>query len=146
MTPGRRIDDFSGSKMLLLCGEHLAVIRRDDQETIPWPGRIDLPGGARDGDEDPETCGLRETAEEIGLTIARSRILWKRRFEGRASPSWLLAARIDPSEAASMRLGDEGQACWMMKIDAYLATTDAIPHQQGRVAEALAEISDLAPD
>jgi 8-oxo-dGTP diphosphatase len=143
MTPGRTVGDFSGSKMLLLCGARLAVIRRDDLTSIPWPGRIDLPGGARDGEEDPEACGLRETAEEIGLKLARSRILWKRRFDGAVQPSWLLVARITSSEADRMRLGDEGQACWMMDLDAYLAADDAIPHQQDRVAIAVREISEL---
>lgn len=116
------------------------MIRRDNISSIPWPGRIDLPGGARDGGETAETCGLRETLEEIGLRIDASRIIWSRRFEGSSLPSWLLAARISAEEAASMRLGDEGQACWMMEVDAYLAADDAIPHQQDRVREALNDI------
>ena len=116
------------------------MIRRDDISSIPWPGRIDLPGGARDAGETAETCALRETREEIGLRIEASRIIWSRRFDGSSLPSWLFSARISGKEAASMRLGDEGQACWMMEIDAYLAADDAIPHQQDRVREALNEI------
>ena len=131
---------FKGSKVLLRCDQSLAVLRRDDIPNIPWPGRIDLPGGAREGDEDPETCALRETREEIGLEIEPSRIIWSRRYEGPSLPSWVFALDITNEEAGSMQLGDEGQACWMMEIDAYLAADDAIPHQQDRVRDALKAI------
>lgn len=137
---------FSGAKMVLLSEGQLAVIRRDAIDTIPWPGHIDLPGGARDGEERPETCALRETAEEIGLTIATSRILWSARFNGHPLPTWVMAARITPREARALRLGDEGQACWMMPIEEYLTVGDAIPHQQERVRLALSALGVLATE
>jgi 8-oxo-dGTP diphosphatase len=116
------------------------VLRRDDIGGIPWPGRIDLPGGTRDAGETPVACALRETAEEIGLAIAPGRVIWSRGYPGRTLPEWLVAARITRAEAGALRLGHEGQACWMMEIAASLDAEDAIPHQQARVREALAAI------
>lgn len=79
-------------------------------------------------------------AEEIGLTVVPGRVIWSRAYPGAGLPNWLVAARITRDEAQALRLGDEGQACWMMEIAAYLAAGDAVPHQQVRVREALAAI------
>ena len=43
--------DFVGAKLVLFLGQELAVILRDARPDIPWPGRLDLPGGGRDGSE-----------------------------------------------------------------------------------------------
>ncbi|MEM1066109.1 MAG: NUDIX hydrolase [Pseudomonadota bacterium] len=132
---------FHGAKAVLYRGERLVVMRRDDIPTIPWPGRIDLPGGAREGDESPEACCAREVVEETGLAIDPARFTW-RCFNPDAfgpSGSWLFAAEIGEAEEAKMRLGDEGQALWMIEIGAYLAATDAIPKQQARVRAFWAE-------
>lgn len=130
--------DFHGAKAALICEGRLAVLRRDDISTISWPDRIDLPGGAREGTESPEECASREAEEEIGLSIALARFHWGRAFEGQYGPSWLLAADITAGEARSLKLGDEGQACWMMGIADYLASDAAIPHQQARLQDYLA--------
>jgi ADP-ribose pyrophosphatase len=36
---------------------------------------LEFPGGLRDGDETPETCAIRELAEEVGLAVSRVRSL-----------------------------------------------------------------------
>ena len=36
---------------------------------------LEFPGGLRDGDEAPETCAIRELAEEVGLAASRMRPL-----------------------------------------------------------------------
>jgi 8-oxo-dGTP pyrophosphatase MutT (NUDIX family) len=47
--------------------------RRDD---LPHhPGQISFPGGAREGQEGPVHCALRETEEEIGLSPDRVEVL-----------------------------------------------------------------------
>lgn len=126
---------FHGAKAVLYRGARLMVMRRDDIPTIPWPGRIDLPGGAREGGESPEICCAREVLEETGLAIDTARFSWRRFHPDPfgASGSWLFAAEIAEAEEAAMQLGDEGQALWMMEVGAYLAATDAIPKQQERV-------------
>lgn len=130
--------DFHGAKAALISEGRLAVLRRDDISTISWPGRIDLPGGAREGTESPEECASREAEEEIGLSIAPERFHWGRAFEEQHGPSWLFAAEISAGEARSLRLGDEGQDCWMMGIADFLASDAAIPHQQARLRDYLA--------
>lgn len=135
---------FKGAKAILLNAGRLVVLRRDDIPTIPWPDRIDLPGGARDPGEDPITCALREVQEEVGLEIAPSRVIWARQHPSPSGPLWMLAAQITTEEAGALRLGDEGQACWMMDVGAYLAAEDAIPRQQARVAEVLSRLGDRA--
>lgn len=133
---------FNGAKAILLNAGRLVVLRRDDIPTISWPGRIDLPGGGREIGEDPVTCALRETEEEVGLLLAPSRVIWSRSYPARSDPIWMIALRITGDEADALRLGNEGQACWMMEIDAYLAAEDAITPQQERVAEALSILGD----
>ena len=46
--------DFIGAKLALFLGDHLVIILRDNIPNIPWPGRLDLPGGAREGNESPK--------------------------------------------------------------------------------------------
>lgn len=38
-------------------------------------GQVSLPGGAREGDETPEDCALRETREELGVDSAAIRVV-----------------------------------------------------------------------
>lgn len=129
--------EFLGSKAVLICDDRIAVIRRDDFNTIPWPGRIDLPGGLREGTERPEVCASREVCEEIGIEIDPGRYCYREFKADSERRVWFLVARITEEEANSLKLGDEGQACWMMDLGQYLAAPDAIPHQQDWVRDAV---------
>jgi 8-oxo-dGTP diphosphatase len=126
-------DGFVGAKLALFLGDHLAVILRDDRPDIPWPGRLDLPGGGRDGDESPHDCVLRETREELGLVLDISQLRWGQRFIGGAGPVWFFAAHLDAGRAQDVIFGDEGQGWRMMAPAAYLADPLAIPHFQDRL-------------
>lgn len=71
MPPGHR--PRPGSVLLLLYprdgGWYLPLTRRT--ETVDeHPGQISLPGGAREGHEDPVQTALRETEEELGVSAA----------------------------------------------------------------------------
>lgn len=125
--------DFVGAKLALFLGDHLAVILRDDIPDIPWPGRLDLPGGGREGQESPAACALRETHEELGLVIAPAALRWGQRFIGDAGPVWFFAAHLDVARARDIVFGNEGQGWHLMHPAAYLTDPRAIPPFQDRL-------------
>ena len=126
-------EDFAGAKLALFLGDHLAVILRDDYPGLAWPGRLDLPGGGREGAECPRTCVLRETHEELGLTLAPAQLVWGRRFVGQSGPVWFFAAHLAADRARDVVFGNEGQGWRLMPPAAYLADPLAIPHFQDRL-------------
>lgn len=130
---------FAGAKAILVCDTRLVVLRRDDIPTISYPNRIDLPGGGREGAETPAETAARETREEVGLRIDPARLTWAHEMRSRrGNLIWMLGATITAAEAAALVLGDEGQACWMMEIEDYLAAEDAIAHMQDATRRFLA--------
>ncbi len=125
--------NFAGAKLALFIGGNLAVILRDTRPDIPWPGRWDLPGGGREGDESPAHCALRETREELGLVVAATDLRWGQRFTGRSGPVWFFAAHLDASRVRDVVFGDEGQRWTLMPPQTYLSDPLAIPHFQDRL-------------
>lgn len=124
---------FAGAKLALFIGDNLAVILRDTRPDIPWPGRWDLPGGGREGDESPADCALRETREELGLAVAATDLRWGQRFTGRSGPVWFFAAHLEASRVRDVVFGDEGQRWTLMPPETYLSDPLAIPHFQERL-------------
>ncbi|MEL6643837.1 MAG: NUDIX hydrolase [Pseudomonadota bacterium] len=131
---------FTGAKIALVLGDQLVTYLRDDIPSIPYPGWWDLPGGAREGDESPEDCALRETEEEFGLRLPPSRIIWKRHYPSMFVPGsdgYFFAAPITEDEVASIRFGDEGQWWRMMGHAEFLAHEGAVPFLRDRFREYL---------
>ena len=131
---------FRGAKLAILVGDRVLAILRDDLDHIAFPDHWDLPGGGREGDEDPETCALRETFEELGLVIDRHRLGWKRRYAETppdSTPSWFFVLRDDGFDPAAVRFGDEGQAWALMPVAEFVAHPKAVPHIVLRLAEYL---------
>ena len=124
---------FHGEKVFVFLGGRLLVIRRDNYAHIPWPGRLDIPGGGREGSETPEDCVLRETREEVGLHLGVRDLGWRRRFEGDGGVSWFFATALPAARVSEIRLGDEGTAWHLIAPDDYLSRQDAIPHFQARL-------------
>ncbi len=119
---------FSGAKLALFLGPELLVIQRDDRPDIPWPGHWDLPGGGREGDETPLACALRETREEVGLTIAPDQVSWSHSYLRPRGRVWLFAAHLPAALASAVRLGDEGQGWRLMAPQTYIDHPLAVPH------------------
>lgn len=134
---------FSGTKIALVCETSLIAYLRDQKEGIPFPGMWDLPGGGREGDEDPIACALREVAEEFGLQIGSERVRKLTRYES-SSPdgmdTYFCIAQVGLDEIELVQFGEEGQRWSLMAIDAFIAHENAIPHLQKRLAQLLAEL------
>lgn len=116
---------------------------RDDFAHIPWPGRWDLPGGGREGDETGAACVLRELAEEFGLILPEDRLIWRRQMPAMLDAgkgSWFFAGQITPAEIAAIRFGDEGQHWQMMPVAEFLAHPLGVAPLQARTGLALAEL------
>lgn len=132
--------DFTGCKLVLVCGDALLTYLRDDRPGLPWPGMWDLPGGGREGDETPEACVLRELAEEFGLHLGMERLERRRVWPSVLDPgrrSVFFAGRICEAEIAAIRFGSEGQHWRMMAVAEYLAHPLGVPALQRRVRAAL---------
>jgi 8-oxo-dGTP diphosphatase len=59
------------AKVLVLNGQNEVLILKRSATDEYRPGKLDLPGGGIDLDEDPFTAVQRELAEEAGITIPR---------------------------------------------------------------------------
>ncbi|ETA53778.2 NUDIX domain-containing protein [Ponticoccus alexandrii] len=113
---------------MLFFGDSMAILRRDHSPGIPWPGRLDFPGGGRETDESPETCVIRETAEELGTLIRPRDLVFAAVHAGARGASWFFAAHLPAERLRDVRFGGEGAGWCIMTPEAYCAAPDAIPH------------------
>ncbi|MCP9222906.1 NUDIX hydrolase [Erythrobacter sp. LQ02-29] len=133
---------FSGAKIVLHTHHQLVAYLRDEKPGIPFPGRWDLPGGGREGEETPAQCAMREVEEEFGLRIPIERVAWSRRYESSARGglcTYFLAAPLQPEEIGQIAFGDEGQRWRMMSFDEFLSEDRAVPDLQLRLREWVVE-------
>lgn len=133
--------DFVGAKAALVCGGCILTCLRDDHDGLPWRNMWDLPGGGREGAENPEACLLRELEEEFGLILPPERLIWRRVWPSMMDASRLsvfFAGSITGADVAAIRFGTEGQRWQMMPVAAFLAHGQAVPEMQRRAGVALA--------
>ncbi|MDJ1006462.1 MAG: NUDIX hydrolase [Paracoccaceae bacterium] len=130
---------FAGAKLAILVGEQIVIILRDDKPDIPWPGYWDLPGGARDGSESPQTCVLRETREELGLVFKPNDLAYARHYAASPGPAWFYALEAPGLGRSDIRFGDEGQRWAFAPLAWYVEAPDVIPHHRDWVAAYLGE-------
>ncbi|MBK0326285.1 NUDIX hydrolase [Rhodobacteraceae bacterium F11138] len=130
---------FSGAKLALFLGKDLLVIRRDDKPDIPWPGHWDLPGGGREGQETPTDCALRETFEEVGLTVAPKDLVWSTRYRRPHGLVWFFAAHLPARTVNAIRFGNEGTGWRLMSPLAYCDHPLAVPHFAQKLRSYLAQ-------
>ena len=102
---------FGGAKLILFIGPRIVVITRDDIPTIPWPGYLDFPGGARDGEESAEDCVLRETFEELGLRLHSDDLVWRHLRRKNV----YFAAHLPDGTDRDITFGNEGQGWKLME-------------------------------
>lgn len=136
--------DFVGAKAAFFCGSAVLTYLRDDLPGLGWADHWDLPGGGREGAEDPATCLLRELDEEFGLRLPPDRLIWQRVFPSMSDPNRLsvfFAGRLSRAEITAIRFGDEGQGWELMPISRFLAHPRAVPEMQRRTGIAWAELA-----
>lgn len=132
------ISEFAGAKVALFLGDQLLVIRRDNRPDIPWPDHLDLPGGGRDPGETPEQCVVRETREEVGLTILADQLMLVRAYERPLGLMVFFAAHLPAAAVEQVVLGDEGQGWMLMAPEVFAAHDEAVPHFREQVLTYLA--------
>lgn len=127
-----------GAKLALFMGGRLAVILRDDFPTIPHPAHWDFPGGGRERGESAVDCVLRETWEELGVSLDAGDLQYGRVYhEGTGREVWFFAAHLPEARLPELRLGDEGQEWRLMTTQEYAAHPRAIPSFRERLSEYL---------
>lgn len=129
------MQDFHGAKLAILSGERIVTILRDDVPHIPWPGRWDLPGGAREGGETPEDCVLRELHEELGVRLSAADLHW--RMES-VTPGgdriWFFVSEQPRFDPDTVRFGDEGQGWQLAQLAWFLSDPLVIPRHRERLS------------
>lgn len=128
-------EEFTGCKLAYIFNGQLLVYKRDNFAHIPFPDLWDFPGGGREGNESPEQCVLRELAEEFGLSLPESRLVFKKKVSDylNTGNSFFFVAEGQQAEIEAIVFGSEGQ-CWqLMGIDEYLVHPQAIPLLIGRL-------------
>lgn len=118
------MQEFGGAKLILFIGDRIVVLRRDDKPDIPWPCRLDLPGGGREGCETAIECVLRETFEEIGLSLTAGDLVWEDQFRRGV----FFAAHLPTEAQAQIVFGSEGQGWCLVDPAEYVRDPEAIPH------------------
>ncbi|SHI02367.1 NUDIX domain-containing protein [Marivita hallyeonensis] len=116
--------EFGGAKLILFIGPQIVVLKRDHTPGIPWPGRLDLPGGGREGDETAEACVLRETHEEIGLRLEHDHLVWRARYKRGV----FFASHLPDGADRDIVFGGEGLGWHLMLPQSFISHRDAVPH------------------
>ncbi len=133
---------FTGCKIALFCDDRILTILRDDKDNIPWPNMWELPGGGREGNENPFECAAREVYEELGIHLTEDCLIWAKvypsmLYEGRHSV--FMVGQISQEQFESIVFGDEGQGYQLMNVEEFLKSKQAVPQLQGRLKDYLKE-------
>jgi len=86
--------------LFLRDGREFVFLTKRREDLPDHPGQVAFPGGAREGDEDPVACALRETEEEVGIAPSTVEVLG--RIPDRVSVAGFTVAcfvgRVQPPE------------------------------------------------
>lgn len=130
-----------GAKAFTIWRRKLLFILRDDKPDISHPNVWSLPGGAIEPGETHEQAFLREFEEELGLRPRAWRYLGRHDQPGFPLVHRYLV-RLDETEAAALRLGNEGQRFEFFTPDqiAGLKTSPRLQRYLGSIAPHLKAI------
>lgn len=130
-----------GAKLALFVGDRLATLLRDDKPGLLWANHWDLPGGGHEDGETPLQCVLRETQEELTLTLDPAVVQWGRDYGASSGDiSWFFAAHVPADMASRIQLGDEGQAWDLMDVQTFLDHDRVVPQFKPRLRDYLAGV------
>ena len=76
---------FIGTLMFIRQGDQVLLIRK---KRGLGAGRINAPGGKIEAGESPLACAVRETREEIGVTVRQAALMAELRFVERVDQQW----------------------------------------------------------
>lgn len=134
-----------GAKLALFVGDQLASLQRDDTPGLLWAGFWDLPGGGIEPGETPLQCVLRETYEELCLTIDPELVIWGRGYATTSGDiAWFFVAYVGAEVADQIVLGDEGQGWKLMSVDAFMDDKTVVPQFKTRLGDYLAGVASDA--
>lgn len=110
----------------------LMLIQRAEKEGDPWSGHMALPGGRREPrDENLLATALRETEEEVGVTVPHGRILGALDEIRPSSRSFAITVApfvaAVPSDTAAVLAPAEVEAAVWMPLP-HLANDEAVDH------------------
>lgn len=136
-----------GAKLALFVGDKLATLQRDDRPGLLWANHWDLPGGGLETGETPLTCVLRETYEELTLTIDPGLVTWGRDYGSSSGDiAWFFAAHVPAAVAQDIVLGDEGQGWCLMEVADFLDHDLVVPQFKPRLRDYLAGVQSAQID
>ncbi|HSW92189.1 MAG TPA: NUDIX domain-containing protein [Candidatus Saccharimonadales bacterium] len=127
-------------------GEHCIVaIQRDDIPGLAYAGWWELPGGTLELGETPEEGAVRECLEEVNVVVDPEDIHGndEHLIEDPVN-TVLVVAVVSLEKVLQMRLGDEGQACKLFRLNDFLTDNSVIPEQRMRVQRYLYSITAAA--
>ena len=134
-----------GAKLALFVGDRLAVLLRDDKPGLMWADHWDLPGGGHEPGETPLECALRETREELSLTLDPALVEWGRDYGTSSGDiSWFFAAHVSEGTADQIALGDEGRRWDLMEVQVFLDHDRVVPQFKPRLRDYLAGVRSAA--
>ena len=137
---------FWGSKVALIYGQQLVVLRKDDIPGLHSAGMWDLPGGRSEAGESPIQCLVRETKEEVGLDIEGYPIEWMREYPSSSAcdqSEYFMVVKISKRDTEKMTLGDEGQDLQLMTLSKFVSLDNAITHLVVGVQDYLNDMNHL---
>ena len=135
---------FHGAKVAILVGDRIVTILRDDKPGLSWAGFWDLPGGGREGGESAVDCVVRETREELGLTLDPARIVWRRDYPSEGSKVCFFVLEMPDFRTEDVVFGDEGQGWKLAPVAWFLEEERAVPMLKERLFTYFSEKADVA--